>query len=254
MKKKLWIISLFTLLLFALTSCGKANQLPPDFNAMTAAEDLEALTVTVLQFNDTDLEIASHELESPFSELCAGTLTAIQEAGQPLQLIGTTFTTNEENVIATVEVVHEERNVEYEYTYAPNPAREYNPSAEPYVMIQVVVSPEYTFQELMSEAGMNTLMGMGVVFVVLIFISFVISLLKYLPGSGARKRPEKKEKPKAPVAAPAASSVTTGSENLMDNQELVAVITAAIMAASQGGPAIVSSDQLIVRSIKRVSR
>lgn len=253
MKKKLWIISLFTLLLFALTSCGKANELPADFNAMAVEEDLESFTVEALQLSDTELEIASHEFEAPFSELCAGTLTAIQEAGQPLQIVGTTFTTNEENVIATVEVVHEERNVDYEYTFAPNPAKEYNPSAGSYVLIQVVVSPQYTFKELMSEAGMNTLMGMGVVFLVLIFISFVISLLKYLPGSGARKQPKKKEEPKAPAAS-TASSLSTGSENLMDNQELVAVITAAIMAASQGGPAIVSSDQLIVRSIKRVSR
>jgi hypothetical protein len=41
-------------------------------------------------------------------------------------------------------------------------------------------------------------------------------------------------------------------EELVDDGELVAVITAAIMAANGG--AAVSADKLVVRSIKRVKR
>ena len=37
-------------------------------------------------------------------------------------------------------------------------------------------SPVYTTGEKMAKAGMNTLMGMGVVFAVLIFISWLISM------------------------------------------------------------------------------
>jgi len=44
------------------------------------------------------------------------------------------------------------------------------------------------------------------------------------------------------------------SEDLMNDQELVAVITAAVYAASSGRRTVASSDQLIVRSIKRASR
>ena len=40
----------------------------------------------------------------------------------------------------------------------------------------------------------------------------------------------------------------------MKDQELVAVITAAVIAANGSGSAMVSSDKLVVRSIKRVSR
>ena len=126
----------------------------------------------------------------------------------------------------------------------------------PYIEEEMVVSAVYSKKELVGQAGMNTLIGMGTVFVVLIFISFIISLFKYLPALFAKKpkiEPEKKaEVAKAPVAvAPVASS----SENLANDSQLVAVITAAIYAyEAQAGNGAVSKDKLVVRSIKRVRK
>ena len=94
-----------------------------------------------------------------------------------------------------------------------------------------------------------TLIGMGVVFLVLIFISFIISLFKYIPGSGAYKKNEKAaEKPVQTVKAepvPAAAASVPAA----DDGQLVAVITAAIKAYmdSQG----VQGDGYVVRSIRR---
>ncbi len=121
----------------------------------------------------------------------------------------------------------------------------------PYVPEEMVVSAVYSKKELMGQAGMNTLIGMGTVFVVLIFISFIISLFKYLPALFAKKpKVEKVEETKtAPVATVAKS------ENLTDDAELVAVITAAIYAyESASGNSGISKDKLVVRSIKRVKR
>ena len=105
---------------------------------------------------------------------------------------------------------------------------------------------------------MNTLTGMGVVFIVLIFISFIISLFKFLPGSGAKKQAkkeaEKKAEKKAEVTVAAPAAAKPAAEDPMKDQELVAVITAAVIAANGSGSAMVSSDKLVVRSIKRVSR
>ncbi|MDE6026316.1 MAG: OadG family protein [Lachnospiraceae bacterium] len=126
---------------------------------------------------------------------------------------------------------------------------------KPYTAEEMVVSAVYSNKELMASAGRNTLIGMGTVFVVLIFISFIISLFKFLPALFAPKPklPEHKEEPKkasapVPVAAPAQG------ENLVNDEELVAVITAAIYAASAGGANAVSKDKLVVRSIKRVRK
>lgn len=101
----------------------------------------------------------------------------------------------------------------------------------------------------MSKAGLNTLMGMGVVFVVLIFISFVIALLGFIPKMFGGNKAEKKETKAAQVSAPAPVSVPEApAEELVDDLELVAVITAAIMA-SMGDEA--PADGLVVRSIKK---
>lgn len=129
---------------------------------------------------------------------------------------------------------------------------------KPYEPEEMVVSAVYSKKELMASAGRNTIIGMGTVFVVLIFISFIISLFKFLPALFAPKPklPQTKEdiKPQAPVAAP--KTVTAASENLMNDAELVAVITAAIYAASadMGGVGAVSKDRLVVRSIRRAKR
>lgn len=109
------------------------------------------------------------------------------------------------------------------------------------------------------QALLNTLMGMGTVFAVLIFISLLISLFVYIPSieRALKNRSSRKEKraaqeerpaPKRPIIEEAAEE----EEELVDDGELVAVITAAIMAVSSG--TAVSADKLVVRSIKRVKR
>ena len=110
----------------------------------------------------------------------------------------------------------------------------------------------------MAKAGMNTLMGMGVVFVVLIFISWLISMFKYISVFEAKMKAKKNAAAAAPAApaapAPAAAPAPTAApaeeENLTDDTELVSVITAAI-AAYEGKETV--DNGLVVRSIKRVS-
>ena len=95
------------------------------------------------------------------------------------------------------------------------------------------------------KALMNTLIGMGTVFLVLIFISFIISLFKYINQADTKKPVEA-----APIVpAPVIEEAEEVEEELVDDTELVAVITAAI-AAYAG----TSSEGFQVRSIKRAAR
>ena len=102
-----------------------------------------------------------------------------------------------------------------------------------------------------ATAFANTLMGMGTVFVMLIFISLLISLFGYIPKLEEKiknigKKPEPvKTEPAAVVEEPQTQVV-----NLQKDEQLVAVITAAIMASY--GSNAVSADKLVVRSIHRV--
>ena len=104
------------------------------------------------------------------------------------------------------------------------------------------------------QALLNTLMGMGTVFAVLIFISLLISLFVYIPSieRALKNRSSKKEKKAAQEERPAPKRPILEEVVEEEDGELVAVITAAIMAANGG--AAVSADKLVVRSIKRVKR
>lgn len=108
------------------------------------------------------------------------------------------------------------------------------------------IDPIYSFGEILQKAGLNTIIGMGTVFVILIFISLVIALLPKLTGmieNFGKKKEAPAAAPAAPKAAPAAPAEV---EELADDLELVAVISAAI-AAYTG----TSSDGFVVRSIRR---
>jgi sodium pump decarboxylase gamma subunit len=108
-----------------------------------------------------------------------------------------------------------------------------------------------TIGEILVKALTNTVLGMGTVFVVLIFIAFLISLLPKLTAAIekiGRKDQEASapQVPEFPTAQAEAGAEEEPGDELVDDLELVAVITAAI-AASEGVPA----DGFVVRSIKR---
>lgn len=102
----------------------------------------------------------------------------------------------------------------------------------------------------LSKAALNTLMGMGTVFVVLIFIAFLISRFKYIANfeKWLQNRRAKKEMPAVSGAAELSSAIAEDEEvsDETDDLELVAVITAALAASLN-----TSADKLIVRSIRR---
>lgn len=117
----------------------------------------------------------------------------------------------------------------------------------------ITPTAKYTTKEKVTKALMNTLMGMGTVFIVLILISFIISLFGFIPLIMDKKK--KDEVPvikEAKVPAPVAKEKAPAVSQEMNNNELIAVITAAILASSTCNAT--SADQLIVRSIKKVKR
>lgn len=100
-------------------------------------------------------------------------------------------------------------------------------------------------------AVFNTVMGMGTVFVVLIFISLIISLFVYIPAAQEKLRSVFGHSKEENIAEEETVPEIPEEENLMNDEELVAVLMAAIAASSEGA---VSADKLIVRSVRRVKR
>ena len=106
---------------------------------------------------------------------------------------------------------------------------------------------EKTMGQKMEEAVLNTLMGVCVVFVMLFFLSFLISQFKHI--SKLEEGFKKKNAPAAPAPAPVAAPAPVEEEEVADDGELIAVIASAI-AAAEG----TSTDGFVVRSIKKSNR
>ena len=104
----------------------------------------------------------------------------------------------------------------------------------------------------MKDAGVYAGFGLGTVFIVLIVISLIIAAFKFIHNAQEGKGSEEETSAPAPVSAavpapvPAPAAVPAAGEDLMDDTELLLLITTAI-AAFESVPA----NGLKVRSIRR---
>ena len=119
------------------------------------------------------------------------------------------------------------------------------------IYTSMTYSVQYSLAANMQRAGMNTLMGIGIVFLMLVFLSFVIGLFKYIEKfQNVGKKKAAEEAPKAEEApAPAIAQSEAADEDFADDLELVAVISAAIAAYEN-----TSGDSFVVRSIKKSNK
>ncbi len=145
----------------------------------------------------------------------------------------------------------------------------------PYKISEFEISANQTLKAKMKAAGTNTIIGMGIVFIVLIFISFIISLLKFVPmlldketrearkalkaketaGESSDNSNDKEEKKQMPAGGIVDIVNTATGESVMNDSQLVAVITAAV-AASEGRTTVIypSNDKLVARKVRRIKR
>lgn len=111
--------------------------------------------------------------------------------------------------------------------------------------LPVALEASVSKADALADAGINTLLGMGTAFAVLILISLIISLFPIIGKIG------KKPAAPAPSSKPAvAPEIVDEEEDLSDDDELVAVIAAAI-AAYEGSNASAFGDGFVVRSIRK---
>ena len=115
----------------------------------------------------------------------------------------------------------------------------------------ITFSPVYSMGEAMTKAALNTLLGMGSVFSVLVLIMCIIYLFGIIPkiqkASADKKAKKEKVSTEASVDKTIANIVEKEEGELVDDTELVAVISAAIAAYEGNG----SADGFVVRSIRK---
>ncbi len=242
--KKFMSIAFMMICVLAFTACGASAETEDNgvdetlsANMITTAEGLSEAIVAL-----SDEDIASYkESGDAFTELAMEAWeTNRDELGEFKSMGSAVAEEITEGYSVTVPMEFSLRNGELIYTFD-----------EEGMPTGLAVNPEYTLAENMKRAGMNTLMGVGIVFVMLIFLSFLISLFKFIPALEAKMTKKEEKAPAAPAkkaAAPAPAPAAPVVQET-DDSELVAVIAAAI-AAAEG----TTTDGFVVRSIKKVNR
>lgn len=246
--KRLFLMICMAACIFSLTACAGRSEAEAETLDQETASYICQVTENLLQqmtsFSQEEAEEAEAELLKNDQDVLASGLTSwvgvMKDTGAFSSILSSDAElSDDDGYVCTVQAQFEYRRLEFKVIYTMN-----QQTLEP---TSVSFSPEYTTGEKMTKAAMNTLMGMGTVFAVLIFISLLIGCFKYINVFENKAKAKAAAAAPAPaVSAPVQAAAPVEEEELADDLELVAVITAAIAAATGS-----STDGLVVRSIKR---
>lgn len=194
----------------------------------------EYLTETILPLSDEEIEGYMNSGDEFTEQAMDAWVASKDELGEVKETEDPEVEFSDNQYVVTVPAEFEKLDAELVYIFD----EQGNPTS-------FSVNVQYPLSVNLERAALNTVMGLGTVFIMLVFLSFVIYLFKFVPALVEGK---KKEAPEAPVAAPVAPAAPV-VETQTDDTELVAVISAAI-AAAEG----TSTDGFVVRSIRKVNR
>ncbi len=254
MKKFLLTLAL-TACVFGMTAC--AGQEEDNSLLFTQQDAVEIATNVSMGLNEGvmagDISQAVKELNAEVDGAGDVFEDSVGFWASALEEIGTYEGIVEESVV--IEGTAEEFTISYEVIGSIRNADVELYYTDEYLDIMILpgtmmISPEYTLGEKMTKAALNTLLGMGTVFIVLILIMAIIyafGLIPKIEKSLADKKAKKQSKTEDAVDNTIAQIIE--KEELSDDTELVAVIAAAI-AAYEGAA---STDGFVVRSIKRAN-
>lgn len=234
MKKLLLVLGMITCLV-GLSACGAVKE--EEVPMMTAADAEELGQQVVETINQYVVLQAQNQItDALLLGAVEGWEAAAKDMGNYVGIISTESDITAKDAVIDVKVEGSSHNAVVQIVLDTT-----------HGITGISTNVEYTFGEKMEKAALNTLLGMGTVFVVLILISLIISCFIFIPKLQAKmsKKPNKEEIKAVAVDHTIAQIIE--KEELSDDLELVAVISAAI-AASEGAA---STDGFVVRSIKR---
>ncbi len=248
MKKKLIFFTCCILCMFLITACGgKASDV--EMYGSFTADDLEqralglADELTGMSVDDVlqaqlyySMYGSQEEGGEMFANLLSDWTEVVSSCGDFSGYGEFSVEKSGKTVTAKLPIHFSKRDAELVFVY----------NAHDMELTSVNANMIYTTGEIMKKAGLNTVMGIGTVFVILILISLLISCFKVIPAIEAAFA----KKDESPIVASPESLEQVRSEETYDEEdegELIAVIAAAI-AAGTG----TSTDSFVVRSIRRI--
>ncbi|MDD3277432.1 MAG: OadG family transporter subunit [Lachnospiraceae bacterium] len=245
--KKTW--KKLTSLILTLTCMLMLLCLPVSAAASAITEEDKASVASTLKSTLEQMGTMSESDLQSFKDSSNFTASFVDAWKSSVDEAGTVVSTGEADITEKEGVLTVKIPVEFEkYSGTMSATFDSNGTTTDTAWSGLTINVNYPMSVLLEQAGMNTLMGICIVFVMLIFLSLIISLFKFVGQTQQTKKAApapKVEAPKAPAAAPVVEMA-----GISDDTEIALVISAAIAAYEEENP---GGDGYVVRSIKKVN-
>ena len=252
--KRMLLVLCMAVCFFALSACGSASEeavepISPEIE-QTMSDGAKSYLEQFASYSDEDLAAQLKQAEKQKNTVIESAISSWTSSKDDLGKMGeiqsvTVERADDDSYTAVVQASFEKRDLTFSLTAEESVSSYGGTSLVPTELSFVV---NYSFGEKMEKAALNTLMGMGTVFLVSSFkkVNEIEANVKAKKaGAEAPAAAPAPVQTAAPAAAPARTAAPAAG-NAANDGELVAVITAAIAAAT-GVPA----DSVNIRSITR---
>ena len=232
MKKRFITALLVIACVFALVGCGASNtSSEPEQLELTEEQQKQwynSASQFVLTMNEA-LQTGQAEArrdDPVYGPAFNGWENALKDIGEVQNIVGKScyFTRKDGTVTVTVKGSRHDADVVFTM----------EGTDQGYELKGIATNVEYSMEEKIQQAALNTLLGMGKTFVILILLAFVIASFGLIMNGAARKAQKSKAK-SAPVPAAEEPSYEATDKEIAaesaDDEELIAVISAAVAAA-----------------------
>ena len=245
MKKKISLLLCALILILGLVGCSGKDAAESQYDEATLEQSAEFIITNFSQMGEAEFgqfkELSAYQLDytmmqtglkvsgEDFLGMISSWEAAEVECGEYISHGDYETEVKSDGVVISTLAQYEDREATISFSFD-----------EKLFMKSMDVSAKFSIGEILTKAGLNTLLGMGTVFAVLIFLALIISTLKYIGAAF-----DKSSKKAAPVEVKTTVTETVAVDET-DDLELVAVITAAVAAQEGTG-----TDGFVVRSIRR---
>ena len=208
--KKVLLVLCMAVCFFALTACSgskKESEPVPETIVSTMKTGAENYLKEFDSYDDETLATTLKRVQKQKNTVMESAITSWQSSKADLGRLVSVLSedverVDEETYKITVRASYEQRELDFVLTAEEVVSDNYGGTS--LAATEMVFTPIFTTGEKLERAAMNTLMGMGTVFLVLIFISFIIASLKNVNTLEANFKAKQEAKKAAAVPAPAA--------------------------------------------------
>ena len=238
MKKRIITALLVIVCILSLAACG-ASETPAGPVELELTQEqrqqwYDSASQFVLAMNEAiETGQAQAQMDDPvYGPAFSGWENALRDIGEVQGVEGKScyFTKNDGIVTVTVKGSRHDADVVFTMESAD----------QAYIVTAITTNVEYSMDEQVGQAGMNTLLGMGTTFAILILLALVITAFGAIMNRASRRadKSAKKETSPKPVQVPETVNAPvekSAADTAPGGDELIAVLAAAVAAAESNG-------------------